>query len=113
MSLYTDTKSVPWGDAWKIGTEIEEVITDYKLYNNYPNPFNPQTTIQYDVKDAGLVQLKIFDILGKEVAELVNEVKDNGSYSVLFDGENLPSGIYICTLRINDFVTTQKMTLLK
>jgi hypothetical protein len=93
--------------------EHEIVISEYKLYNNYPNPFNPQTTIQYDVKDAGLVQLKVFDILGKEVAELINEVKDNGSYSVLFNGENLPSGIYIYTLRINDFLSTKKMTLLK
>jgi hypothetical protein len=91
----------------------EETITEYKLHNNYPNPFNPQTTIQYDVKEKGLVQLKVYDVLGKEVITLVSEFKETGSYSVLFDASELPSGIYIYSLRVNDFVQNNKMTLLK
>lgn len=91
----------------------ETKISEYKLYNNYPNPFNPQTIIQYDVKEAGLVQLKVYDILGKEVALLINENKDQGKHFVTFDAENLPSGIYIYSIRVNDYLSTQKMILLR
>jgi len=112
-SLFTDVKSISYGWAWKIGTDNEEVITEYNLYQNYPNPFNPITNIVYQIPKSGFVQLKVFDILGKEVAVLVNEVKPEGSYSVIFDASDLPSGIYIYSLRVNDFIQNNKMTLLK
>lgn len=85
----------------------------FELYQNFPNPFNPVTNIKYQIKEQGLVQLKVYDLLGSEVAVLVNEIKSEGSYSVSFDASNLPSGVYIYSLRANDFIQNNKMTLLK
>jgi hypothetical protein len=65
------------------------------------------------VKEQGLVSLLVYDILGREVAVLVNESQEEGRYSVSFDTSNLPSGVYIYTLRVNDFIASKKMTLLK
>ena len=90
-----------------------EIAYNYELSQNYPNPFNPTTNINYQIKEKGFVSLKIFDMLGKEVANLVNETQDEGQYSVLFDASNLPSGVYVYSLRVNDFVQNNKMTLLK
>lgn len=84
-----------------------------ELLQNYPNPFNPTTTISYQIKERGLVQLKVYDILGKEVAILVNEEKSPGSYLVKFDGSNLPSSVYMYSLRVNNFIQNRKMILLK
>ena len=88
-------------------------LTAYYLSRNYPNPFNPLTTISYQIKEQRLVQLKVYDMLGREVAILVNGIKSEGSYSVDFDASNLPSGVYIYSLRANDFIQNNKMTLLK
>ncbi len=85
----------------------------YDLQQNYPNPFNPSTVINYDVKEAGLVRLKVYDILGAEVADLVNETKEAGYHSVEFNASQLPSGIYIYKLQAGDFVSSKKMILLK
>ncbi len=85
----------------------------FMLLQNYPNPFNPTTTISYSIPKRGLVQLKVYDILGKEVATLVNEEKPAGKYSVKFNGSNLPSGVYFYNLRINNFVQSRKMILLR
>ncbi|HAB51097.1 MAG TPA: T9SS C-terminal target domain-containing protein, partial [Ignavibacteriales bacterium] len=79
----------------------------------YPNPFNPTTNIVYQIKEKGFVSLQVFDIIGREVSQLVKETKEPGVYSVSFDASNLPSGVYIYSLRVNDFVQNQKMTLLK
>src|SRR5690554_2193532 len=87
--------------------------TEYRLQQNYPNPFNPVTNILYQLPTSGLVQLKVYNLLGSEVAVLVNEVKSEGSYEVSFDASSLPSGVYIYSLRVNDFVQNSKMTLLK
>jgi photosystem II stability/assembly factor-like uncharacterized protein len=85
----------------------------YVLKQNYPNPFNPVTTISYQIKEPGLVQLKVFNVLGQEVSVLVNEVKSEGSYSINFDASNLPTGVYIYSLRVNNFIQNNKMSLLK
>jgi len=88
-------------------------VSSDKLYQNYPNPFNPVTNIVYQIPRTGFVQIRVFDLLGSEVAILVNEFKTEGSYSINFDASNLPSGVYIYSLRVNDFVKNSKMTLLK
>jgi hypothetical protein len=90
-----------------------EVIETYDLAQNYPNPFNPSTIIKYQIPEDGVVTLKIFDILGKEVKTLVNELKSVGKYELNFDASNLASGVYIYRIKVNDFVSSKKMMLLK
>lgn len=89
------------------------IPTEYALRQNFPNPFNPATTILYQVKEEGLVQLKVFNLLGQEMTTLLNEIKPAGYYSLNFDASNLPSGVYIYSLQVNNFVQNRKMTLLK
>ncbi len=85
----------------------------FSLMQNYPNPFNPSTVITYQIPSVGKVTLKIYDVLGREVATLVNGVKNPGSYEVKFDAGNLPSGAYFYTLRSGNYVQTSKLLLLK
>jgi hypothetical protein len=85
----------------------------FQLEQNYPNPFNPVTLIKYQLPIKSSVSLKIFDILGKEIETLVNEVKDAGYYQVSFDASNLSSGIYLYTLQTENYFTSKKMILLK
>jgi photosystem II stability/assembly factor-like uncharacterized protein len=85
----------------------------YSLEQNYPNPFNPGTTIKYAIEKAGIVTLKLYDILGKEKAVLVNERKEPGNYVYEFKNINLSSGVYFYTLKANDYIQTKKMILLK
>ncbi len=83
------------------------------LEQNHPNPFNPETAISYQLSAFGKVTLKVFDALGREVSELVNEEKATGRYTVKFDGSKLSSGIYFYQLRSGDFVETKKFVLIK
>lgn len=85
----------------------------YNLSQNFPNPFNPSTTINYQLHKAGFITLKVYDILGREVATLVNEQKTQGRYSVNFNASKLASGIYIYQIRANDYVSSKKMLLVK
>jgi photosystem II stability/assembly factor-like uncharacterized protein len=87
--------------------------TGFKLEQNYPNPFNPTTSLQYTIDSRQFVTLKVFDLLGREVATLVNEEKPSGEYQVEFDGTNLPSGIYFYRLKAGQYSETRKMVLLK
>jgi hypothetical protein len=103
--------SLAFGDY---GLPTEEIIPEnYLLYQNYPNPFNQGTVIKYELPSPGIVSLKIYDILGREVAKLVDEFQNEGEYSVGFNLSSLASGVYIYRLRVNDFVETKKMVLLK
>jgi hypothetical protein len=86
---------------------------EFILQNNYPNPFNPITIIQYQIPEVGLVSLQVFDILGNEVATLVNEEKPGGTYEVQFDASNLSSGVYFYRLRAGSFTEIKKMVLLR
>jgi len=86
---------------------------NYSLFQNYPNPFNPTTKIQYSIAKRSVVGLKVFDVLGREVAKLVSGLKESGNYEVNFDASKLESGLYIYTLRIGNFSTSKKMLLLK
>jgi hypothetical protein len=92
---------------------IEDRIMDYELLQNYPNPFNPVTVIDYSIKEEGNVELIVYDVLGKVVEKLVEERKIAGNYSSQFDASKLSSGIYFYSLRVNDFVATKKMLLIK
>jgi len=86
---------------------------EYSLLGNYPNPFNPGTTINYQIPEAANVVLKVFDILGREVATLVNERKHAGVYNVQCIMNNVSSGVYFYTLKAGSFSETKKMLLLK
>ncbi len=85
----------------------------YKLSQNYPNPFNPATQISFGIPKAGNVKLVVYDILGREVATLVNEFRTAGNYSVDFDASNYASGVYLYRFESGDFVETKKMLLVK
>jgi hypothetical protein len=87
--------------------------TSYSLEQNYPNPFNPNTTIKYQLPKAGFVTLKLFDIIGREVATLINENKVAGRFSVEFNASKLPSGVYIYELKSPGFTSSKKMMLTK
>jgi hypothetical protein len=93
--------------------ESEPLPSKITLYQNYPNPFNPSTTIRFALPAASPVTLKVFNLLGQEVATLVNEVKPAGEHSVTFDGSALSSGIYFYQLRVNNFVESKKLMLVK
>jgi hypothetical protein len=88
-------------------------LIEYSLSQNYPNPFNPNTTIDYSTKSSGLATLIVYDMLGTEVASLVNENKEAGNYSVEFNASELPSGIYFYTLTSGNFIDSKKLILLK
>ena len=88
-------------------------INSYRLQQNYPNPFNPNTKINYSIPEISFVTLKVYDLLGNEVATLVNEEKSSGSYEVNFVATVQPSGIYFYKLTANNFVDTKKMIILK
>lgn len=87
--------------------------SEYTLSQNFPNPFNPSTKINISLPEKSLVSLKIYDLLGKEVAELVNEELSAGKHSVEFNATALPSGMYFYNLKAGTFSETRKMTLLK
>jgi len=91
----------------------ESAITQYILEQNYPNPFNPSTTIKYSIPTSSFAQLKVYDVLGNEVATLVNEEKHAGTYEVKFNAEVLTSGMYFYKLNAGSFISTKKMLLLK
>jgi photosystem II stability/assembly factor-like uncharacterized protein len=93
--------------------DFEETDSKSQLNQNYPNPFNPTTKISFNLPMSGLTTLAIYDISGREVVQLVNEVKTAGSYSVKFNGSNLSSGVYYYSLSAGSFTETKKMILIK
>lgn len=113
-----------WIDSAKVNGIIFSNITDIKedgnhiesefvLHQNYPNPFNPTTKISYSVSKPSKVQLIVYNVLGKEIAKLVDQEMSSGNYSIDFDGANLASGIYFYQIKANDFIETKKMILLR
>jgi hypothetical protein len=93
--------------------EIDFSPENYSLSQNYPNPFNPSTSISFTITKNTFVTLKIFNILGNEITTLVNQVMPGGKHKIKFDANNLPSGVYLYTLIVDDFVDTKKMLLMK
>ena len=86
---------------------------EFELYQNYPNPFNPLTKIKYDLPEAGHVVLKVYDILGREVATLLNEEKQAGRYTIEFNGSKFSSGIYLYRIQAGNYSSVKKMILIK
>ena len=89
------------------------VPVEYRLEQNYPNPFNPSTKINFAITKPGFVSLKVYDVTGKEVSNLVNEKLGVGSYSYEFNASTLSSGMYFYTLKSDNFSQTKKMVLIK
>ncbi len=92
------------------GTE-SEIIEGYKLEQNYPNPFNSISNVKFQIKNPGIVSLKVFDILGREVRTLLNEYKQPGKYQVSFDAGELSSGVYFYKMTAGEFSDVKKMIL--
>jgi hypothetical protein len=90
-----------------------DVPAEFVLSQNFPNPFNPSTRINYFVPKESFVNIKVYDFLGREVADLVNETKSTGSYELMFDASSLPSGTYFYSMIAGDYSATKKMMLLK
>jgi hypothetical protein len=91
----------------------DEMPTEFALDQNFPNPFNPTTSIGYRIAEAGQVKLQVFDLLGREVAVLVNENKTPGNYEVRFDASGVPTGVYLYRLTAGNFVDAKKLVLVK
>lgn len=89
------------------------LVNNFELSQNYPNPFNPSTTISYNLAERSSVTLKVYDVLGKEVANLVNTTQEAGAHQITFDASNLASGLYIYTLNAGNFTSSKKMMFLK
>jgi M6 family metalloprotease-like protein len=98
----------------KVGSSSNSNLPErFELLQNYPNPFNPTTRIKYSVVENSLVTLKVYDVLGREIATLINEQHQPGSYEIKWDASNISSGIYFYQLKTRDYVETKKMLLLK
>jgi carboxypeptidase T len=114
--IYYRLKQIDYNGTYKIYGPVEVNIglpLTFNLEQNYPNPFNPTTTISFKIKEKGQVSLKVYNLLGMEVATIVNEIKTAGIYSVKFNGNNLPSGVYFYRLNAGNFTATKKLILLK
>jgi hypothetical protein len=107
-----------WGYTW-IADEVtgvednENLVNKFELQQNYPNPFNPSTKITYSIAEAGLVNIKVYDILGRQVAELVNNQQSAGTYTIDFDAQNLSAGVYLYKIESGSFQAAKKMILMK
>jgi hypothetical protein len=109
-----DSMNVKFKNGNPVETENETgKVYSFNLEQNYPNPFNPSTSIQYAISSRQFVSLNVYDVLGNEIATLVNEELPSGNYEVEFDGTGLPSGIYFYKLKAGGYVETKKMVLIK
>jgi len=102
--------SFSYSEEVNVSVEIPNV---YSLEQNYPNPFNPSTTIKYSIAEDGLVKLAVYNMLGEEVASIINTTQKADKYEVNFNANNLSSGVYFFTLKAGNFISTKKMVLLK
>jgi len=102
--------NIPFG----LGSPVNQTNPeDYKLYQNFPNPFNPSTRITYQRNKEGFVKLNVFNLVGQEVETLVSEYQTAGKYDVEFNAKDLPSGIYLYKFQINGYTSVKRMTLIR
>ncbi len=120
VTIISDAESLPKEAVEEISIESFNTVTDYHISQNYPNPFNPTTTIKYELPAEGLVTIKVFDVLGKEIATLIEDKQNSGRYEVTFNGEGLASGMYIYRIDVKstdvnfkDYSSVRKMLLIK
>lgn len=113
VKSFSETNAVTAASPQSLTLQPVTVITDYSLDQNFPNPFNPSTQISYSIPKDGMVTLKVFDALGREVETLVNEAQKVGRYKVTFDGSRLSSGVYFYRLVSGEKVITKKMLMIK
>jgi hypothetical protein len=124
VSAIVNSLSGSWTEAWSfkidttsttVGTEDSKITLPQKYYlsQNYPNPFNPSTVINYEIPKSSFVKLKVYDILGREIATLVNEEKAAGRYKIIFNASNYSSGVYFYKIEAGGFSKINKMVLLK
>jgi hypothetical protein len=96
-----------------IDYDFTEIPVKYELLQNYPNPFNSTTIITYRIAEAGMVSIKLYDILGREVIDIINERKTTGEYKHQIDANHLSSGVYLLRLKINGFISSKKIVLVR
>jgi len=108
-----DFATIKYTQLVKVKTVSNEIPSSYSLFQNYPNPFNPKTNIQFDLPKSGFVKLVIFDLLGREIATLVNESLHAGSYTVDWNANEYTSGVYFYKIQSGDFVETKNMFFVK
>jgi hypothetical protein len=101
----------PFEEIYVTGCEV--IPESFALHGAYPNPFNPTTTLSFALPEAARVTLIIYDITGRQVAELIDGWRDAGMHSAVFDASDLASGVYLCWLEAGGFTNTQKMVMLK
>jgi len=108
-------RSIRWlMDGVVLSTPNDDLLaTTYNLDQNYPNPFNPSTTISYSISNESQVSLKVYDVMGKEIANLIDEKQSSGNYSIEFDASSMASGTYFYKLITGEFISVKKMVLLK
>ena len=109
-------KQIDRDGKFEYSSVVEATVAEaatFSLNPNYPNPFNPATNVTFGIEKTGLVTLRVYNVLGGEVATLVNTTMDAGSHSVAFDARNLPSGVYYARLQSGTQTATQRMMLMK
>ena len=109
-------KQIDFNGAFEYSKEVTAVlqnIASYKLEQNYPNPFNPVTKISYTIPQKAFVRLRVYDMLARQICELVNSDQEAGRYEALFDAANLPSGSYFYKLEAGKYVEVKKLLLVK
>jgi len=115
LSASRDDNKIAWYESDLVSSVaiLNEIPIEFSLSQNYPNPFNPSTTINYSIPVISFVTIIVYDVLGNEIATLVNEEQPAGIYEVELDATSLPSGIYFYSIQAGSFVETKKMVLMK
>jgi hypothetical protein len=113
ISLLNDVIDKTTDIVMGVNDDLNSIAKEFALHQNYPNPFNPTTMINYQIPQKSMVDLKIYNVLGEEVADLINENMDAGYYTVRFDAKNLPSGVYLYKIQAGEFSQVKSMLLLK
>ena len=113
QNIFSSSVNVIMNNNSVTDADDDRLPSNFSLEQNYPNPFNPTTAISYQITAFSHVMLKVYDLLGREVATLVDEMKQPGRYEVKFNGSNISSGTYFYRLQAGDFISTKKLVLMK